>query len=1143
MLQSPIPSVPLRFAIVRGLAFAWVATWSLAPIPSAAAEPKTPAEDVEFFEKEVRPILANRCQKCHGEKTQKGGLRLDSRAAVVAGGATGPAVVPHKPSESLLVDAINYGDTYQMPPKSKLPAPEIATLTRWVERGVPWAAETAPQTTGVTTDFNLKERAKHWSFQPLKRTPIPTVKDAGWPRSTADRFLLAKLEAEGLHPAGDADKRTLLRRVTFDLVGLPPTPDEVAAYLKDETAEAFSRVVDRLLDSPQFGERWGRHWLDLVRYAESRGHEFDYPSPNAHQYRDYVIRALNADVPYNQFVTEHLAGDLVDPPRRHPQEGFNESILGTGFWFLGEQLHSPVDVRQDEADRFDNMVDVMSKTFLGLTLACARCHDHKFDAISTRDYYAVYGFLQSSSYRLVRFDSKEKNRQVAEELAAVRSRHRVPLQRALVQAVRPTVERLPDLLLAARETLLAGGADESKLRAIPDAHRVDGAHVARWVAYLKGVAQNQPDDILRPWLEAACAPEALESQRLSARLRPVLKRWQAAETVASNALEGGRVVVDFGRLAGPDWMPDDVAFGLGPVRAGEPRFGSDGVRSIIGFAERAGAEFDATWDRLKLAAGSENEPGKVGGLSRAGRTIRTPTFELKSGKIYYLIRGKGQAYAAVDSHMLINGPLHGQLVLPVDAGEGYRWVAHDLSAYAGHRTHVEFTAAGTNFAVATVVQSERPPGPISTANTALLRCLESEAAPTLESLASAYGRCFQRVLDRLNEDRLASAADGRELGALANWILQHSDLFPQDGAGFQQATAAFCAEQSKPLGEIRAESRVAPAMLDGSGEDERVFVRGSHKVLGPVVPRRFLEALAGPDGLSVSHGSGRLEWARQITDPKLDPFVPRVFVNRIWHHLFGRGIVASVDNFGVLGEAPTHPELLDALAFQFIDEGWSLKRLVRSLVLSRAYQMAAQSDAASDKADPQNLWLHRMRIRRLEGEAIRDAMLTLSGRLDLRQFGPPVPVALTPFMEGRGRPQGGPLDGEGRRSVYTSVRRNFLSPFMLAFDTPIPFSTVGRRTVSNVPAQALILMNDPFVHQQAELWAKRVLAQRSSPRERITSMYQSAFTRPPTDAEAAACLEFVKRQAELSQASPEDLSSWADVAHLLFNAKEFIFVN
>jgi hypothetical protein len=335
------------------------------------------------------------------------------------------------------------------------------------------------------------------------------------------------------------------------------------------------------------------------------------------------------------------------------------------------------------------------------------------------------------------------------------------------------------------------------------------------------------------------------------------------------------------------------------------------------------------------------------------------------------------------------------------------------------------------------------------------------------------------------------------------------------------------------------------AMLDATPVDERVFIRGSPKTLGAEVPRRFLEALAG-ERIS-ARGSGRLELARRMTDPAANPFISRVMVNRVWHHLFGRGIVPSVDNFGVLGEMPTHPELLDYLADRFVKEGWSTKKLIRTLILSRTYRQSSSALEPSVREaqvlDPKNELLHRMRPRRLEGEAIRDAMLAISGRLDERMFGPSVPVYLTEFQQGRGRPASGPMDGDGRRSIYLAVRRNFLSSMLLAFDMPIPFSTVGRRMVSNVPAQALILMNDPFAHQQAELWAKRTLAQPGSAKDRITTMYARAFSREPSAEEAKRCLAFLDEQAKLHDGKLDSLPAWTDLAHVLFNAKEFIFLN
>ncbi|MFP6900338.1 MAG: DUF1549 domain-containing protein, partial [Opitutales bacterium] len=385
-----------------------------------AAKETFSTEDLAFFESKVRPLLAKRCYKCHSHKAKKlkGDLYLDSRKGALHGGDNGPALHPGDLSRSLLVQAIRYRNAdLQMPPKTKLSAREIETLERWVSIGAPWPDEPEPTGGQAEKEFDLAGRkASHWSWKPVKLPTLPAVKDNDWGKLPIDRFILAGLEQVGLSPAKPADPRTLLRRITFDLRGMPPSPQEVQAFVEDNSPDAYEKVVDRLLDSPQYGEKWARHWMDLFRYAESRGHEFDYDTPNAFRYRDYLIRAINADLPYDQFVTEHVAGDLLEKPRLHPETGANESVLATGFWFLGEWIHSPVDTRQDEADRFDNMLGVFSKGFLGLTVACARCHDHKFDAISTKDFYALQGYLQSSGYRQVRYESMVDNERVSREL-------------------------------------------------------------------------------------------------------------------------------------------------------------------------------------------------------------------------------------------------------------------------------------------------------------------------------------------------------------------------------------------------------------------------------------------------------------------------------------------------------------------------------------------------------------------------------------------------------------------------------------------------------------------------------------------------------------------------------------------------------
>ncbi|HMF20153.1 MAG TPA: DUF1553 domain-containing protein, partial [Gemmataceae bacterium] len=651
---------------------------------------------------------------------------------------------------------------------------------------------------------------------------------------------------------------------------------------------------------------------------------------------------------------------------------------------------------------------------------------------------------------------------------------------------------------------------------------IDRAVLERWIGNVKQLAASKNvHDPWYPWAIAANDPGTGDERRLAKLLKPLADQLKQQP---ASALTDAHIVVDYSRKD-EGWMTDGFAFGPGPARPGDIR-----LSQAIRFHEKAAAVYDSTWDRLKLAPATEIDPGALSGMIRAGRTIRTPTFTIKPGQVYVLMRGAGRMYAAVEAHNMIAGPLHAQLVRSFQTGPAWQWVEYDLTPYQGRRAHIEFTPnSGSDFALAMVIQSDKKPGVIDRPSQAMAKIL---AAGSLESMAQEYQRLFLSVIRKLEQGSLQDADEAR----LANWLLDHGDLV---GAKDKIAAALgpWLAEETKLGAQHKWTTHLAPAMWDGSGVNENVFIRGSYKTPGEVVSRRFLEALSGDEELPIRQGSGRLELARQIIEPKTNPFLPRVQVNRLWHHLFGRGIVTSVDNFGALGELPSHPELLDYLADRFVKEGWSNKKMIRALVLSQAYRMSSRPSAEGSKLDPQNHLLHRINIRRLEGEAIRDAMLAVCGRLDGKLFGPPVPVYLNEFQEGRGRPDSGPLDGQGRRSIYLAVRRNFLPAMLLAFDTPIPFSTVGKRTVSNVPAQALILLNDPFVHQQAGVWAKKILATKASSEDRIRLMYQAAFSRPPDESELNACLRFLEQQR-----SAKLEASWSSLAHVLLNTKEFIFL-
>ena len=700
----------------------------------------------------------------------------------------------------------------------------------------------------------------------------------------------------------------------------------------------------------------------------------------------------------------------------------------------------------------------------------------------------------------------------------------------------------------------AGGGDlklerlDADVDAVAKEFNVEPSQLAGWIAHLLA-ARSDSADPLHLWAMICLEKEQPSAARIAELARSITDSKPAGDPSALAALANARVIIDYARV-GPyfNWMPDGEAFGTGPVRVGEVELSDDPRRPIAGVYSYSAAVRDRRFAGLKPAAGVTGEPTRYGGAIHAGRSIRTPTFTVQSGLVYSLVVGPGFGYAVVDSHRLNNGPLHEALIHKWSAaGPKPRWVAHDLRAYRGHTAHVEFSATEAEpLAVLTVVEAERQPADLGQANEEIQESIR-RAIEGPFGLDREIRDLLSRANRKLAEPESLKSID-RDTAELADWLVRHFDLVaPRDPAVRASVVAAarpYIDARKRLVAQIRRESRHAIAIWDGTGVDEFLLIRGNSNTPGEKVPRRFLEAIAGPKQQPIEHGSGRLVLARRMTDPA-NPLLSRVIVNRAWHHLFGRGIVASCDNFGVLGEKPTHPELLDYLSREFIDDGWSIKRLIRRIVLSSAYQMASTPEPSGDELDPQNLLWHRRQVRRLEGEAIRDAILAVSGRLDRSMHGPSVPIHLTEFLEGRGRPPSGPVDGNGRRSIYLSVRRNFLSPMLQAFDAPIPQSTIGRRNVSNVPAQALILLNDPFVAQQAEVWAKRTLAEPLMIDERLARLYETAFARPPSESELARGREFLMAQVTSRNGhvdSQAESRAWADLCHALFNLKEFVFV-
>ncbi len=908
--------------------------------------------------------------------------------------------------------------------------------------------------------FDLQGRYQsHWCWRPIASPQPPPVSLAQWPILPIDHFILAKLEQADITPAPAADKRTWLRRVYLDLVGLPPRVDQIHQFLADDSPDAFQRVVNELLDSPHYGEKWARHWMDLVRYSETYGHEFDYPIRHAHEYRDYLIRAFNADVPYDQFVREQIAGDLIAKPRRNPEEDFNESIIGTGFWYFHDATHAPTDVLGNEASIIDNQLDVFGKSFLGLTVACARCHDHKFDAISTADYYALSAFIQSSCRQYAPLDPGRK------------------------------IENINRQIQQHREDAAM------KLRSIDEETRQRLAPAAYYDAAMKLCDRLEADqasaEIESQWIEQAALDAGLDRERL--------ERWvrnaDGIDGASERCWDGSTSVLmqDFNSTALPaGWTT-------------------------------SGSAFHVVTDDLLTAEGQVLKPGTISSrvLGRKQRgTLRSPTFEITAPRIHVRLKASANVrmLVVIDNYQMAiaNGLLfNGTLIQGKDIDTQGRWVwksfGGDLGKYVGHKAYLEFIDDNEGYLEVDEIRF-------------------SDAEPPATKVVEHQSKSI--------DDRWNLGIEALRLGridALIGWLIETGlvsidDLSEQ--AGESIAAAGSLADQVPA-------PRYVLAMAQGTPEDAHIYIRGSHMNPGDSVPPRFLEALGGKQ-------ADRLELAEMVASAD-NPLTARVIVNRIWHHLFGRGIVATVDDFGPQGEPASHPELLDFLASDLINHGWSLKHTIGQIALSQTYRQSSIADPEmpADRiamVDPTNNLLHRMPVRRLASETIRDSILLVSGGLDPKPYGPSVPTHLTSFMTGRGRPsQSGPLDGDGRRSVYLAVTRNFLNPFMLTFDVPSPFGPQGRRSRSNVPAQALTLLNDPFVIEQATKWAQRIMAMPDlDDAGRAGLMMEQAHGVRPTGKQSAALEAFLVRQADLY--GTRDIRVWTDLAHSLWNMKAFYYV-
>ncbi len=989
----------------------------------------------EFFERRIRPLLAEKCYSCHGAKLASGGLRVDSREAIRKGGNRGPAVVPGHLDLSYLARAVSYRDpVIKMPPAGRLTDDQIGDLDAWIKAGA-----TDPRDSATPTSTSKRP----WSFEPFREHTLPKTKSPAWAKTWIDHFVLAGLESKNLRPAPETDRRTWIRRVTFDLTGLPPSPAEIGAFLADRSNQAYERVAERLLASQHYGERWARHWLDLARYAETDGHEFDREKPNAWRYRDYVIRAFNSDIPYDRFVREQIAGDLDTQPRAGPG-GLLETPLGTGFFALYEERNAADDLTEVRYEKLDNQIDTFSKTFLGLTVACARCHDHKFDPIPSRDYYALGGALLSKQVIQGSLDSPERRARqdtALAKIAAIRER----ISGAIGgKRVAPT-----DTFEAALKKL-SEAPDE---RQISDPRNPPGT----WLAELL-VALREPDHLLHPIARLARPKKVEADLPLHERVRKLRKDLEEWDRKAAQS-DPRDIVMDT-----RDWRADGPAFRL-PSPVGE----------ATGFLTSKTFYSDRQYMHVRLAGSSDNT------------SARQP------GNIRVSLVGDGR-----------------DAVFTPDGSGRMMWRSTRLGKMFNEYVYVEFADRSRDgfLRVERVVLSDSKEPPATG---------RFVPARVKELLARDYA-----VFDELLQ---------------VFWPLIDADpAIPARPIDFKAAPPNLRGELSEAARELED-----PVFGLISAEDAPRNLHqaksGNPRNRGDEIPRAFLSALHGKP---FEQGSGREELAAAITSPS-NPLTARVFVNRVWKHHFGDGLVRTTDNFGSTGEQPSNPRLLDTLAARFAGGGWRVKDLHRTIVLSAAYRMSSRADPAAAAIDGDNRLLHHMPVRRLEAESIRDSILAVSGTLDRTSGGISVPPHISEYQDGRGKPQTGPLDGNGRRGIYLGVRRNFLPPMFVAFDYPPTVTTIGRRGSSTVPSQALILMNNEFVQKQAARWSERLAKSEADPAARVRAMFLEAFGRPAEAAEIDQSLTFLESQ-KLHYREDAGTRVWADFAHALFNSKEFIFI-
>jgi cytochrome c553 len=1082
-----------------------------ADVAVSAAEP----DGAAFFESRIRPVLVMHCYECHSAEKTKGGLRLDYRGGFEKGSESGALVNASAPDKSLLLQAIRHDSKDLKMPKGadKLPDGVIADLTRWVSMGMPGLSENPPSAQAAATEewqAKLTKRRSHWAWQPVHKPTVPSL--AAHP---VDSFLMAKMQEKGLEPAAPALSAALLRRLKFALVGLPPTEEELEMFAGDVSSFQTEALIDRLLQSPQFGEHWAAYWLDLMRFGETGGYVRDYPIPQAWRYRDYVIRAFNADVPYDRFVQEHVAGDLL-PPRLNAAMKINEAPLGTGFMRLMEVSSTASDVALEEAQIVENQIDTLAKAFQGLTVSCARCHDHKFDAISTADYYALFGTLASSRQSQVIIDAPEVKDNGVAAIQSTKQQMKGRLLTLWKEDVQTQGAALQKWLQTGPGNKPGKVTFWGRVLLREKVDRADPGHLFTSIARMP--ANERLEKAAASWLDEQRRESAAREVRnrnkfkTTADFRESDAGWFFSGVQPRTVWSGGS---DFTLMPeGKELVDRLVTPGLSSDRL---------TRKHGSIARSADFSLGTQFVSLRVAGGSsahvrliQNNFQQMENIAHANKVRH---FDSRFPTWVTVPVGHQASWQGRRSYLEILTKDDAAHFRRSDEGnKPYEWVAKDATGRSW-------------FGIDQIVEHQTPGAPENELHLSL-RLAPASAPWNAETLAAHWRKECDAALDRWSHN----AANANDVDLL-NWLLEHGALrnqLVQLPGDVQKLAEQYRAHESA----VPRFQRASAIVAEGTGFDSPVHRRGSPDSPGEKAPRRFLEVIHGAEGYTTG-SQARLELAHDLTSPQ-NPLTARVMANRVWRWIFGQGLVTTVDNFGVMGAKPSHPELLDYLATYLVEHDWSVKALIRHLVTSRAFQAQSIASAKAQQVDPANRLLSHMPVQRLRAEAVRDSILAVSGTLDQTMFG-----YTGPANQSESAAVAHP---KLRRGVYQYIRREALDHMMIMFDAPEPSRTQGDRETSSVPGQSLLMLNSALVHEQATAWAAKdmKLHKGYSTEQRIEHLFATALGRQPSAQEVQSLVEFIDDQAETYALPPaargSDQRLWTDLCHVLINAKEFLYI-